>query len=145
VTRLPPPPRRFGEAGKREWRRALRAMQEAGFLELPTDIPALDVYCGIVDRLPAMERAARDPRCSPEFLKELEDMRALKYDCAKDMGLTPGSRQAIRRALKLHPLDPVETARRKAVAAYMIRRVRQLERAARARERRPARKGRPAA
>jgi phage terminase small subunit len=136
MTRLPPAPRHLGEEGKREWRRALRTMNEAGFLDLPTDILTMDVYCGIVDRLSAMERVVHGPRCPPELLKEFEKMRALKYRYAEDLGLTPMSRQAIRRALRLRPLDPVETARRKAVAAYLIRRVRQLQRVARKRRRR---------
>lgn len=135
--RLPGAPTWLGPAGRREWRRAIREMDEAGFLELPTDIPMLEGYCRLADTVAELERAG--------LREELEEHRAVMFQYAEDLGLTPESRQAIRRALKLHPLDPKETARRKALTAFIIRRVRQIGRAQRARERRAAKKGRPVA
>ena len=129
---LPSPPADLGPRGKRAWSHALHAMDEGGYLELPTDLLCVESYCRLLDEVASVGDLVR--RLGPDYIiggldggeptttgRLLEKYRAEVLEMAAELGLTPGSRRDIRSALRRRPLDPGETAKRKALADALLR------------------------
>ncbi len=139
--RLPEPPARLGPVGRAEWRHALRDMDEAGFLELPTDLLAVELHARVAEQLVAVTELAR--AIGPEGLvierdergesgittagALVDQLRALLGETSEHLGLTPLARLDIQQALREHPLDPEGVAARQAFARLVLQRVQQIE------------------